>query len=117
VDIRAAQKDAAIETLSGGNQQKALFAKWLIRSPKVLLIDEPTRGVDVAAKTQIHNLITELAADGMAVVVVSSEIEELLALSHRVIVLRHGRPVGTFPRGVDSEVVIAAAFGDEGEQA
>jgi ribose transport system ATP-binding protein len=117
VDIRAAQKDAAIETLSGGNQQKALFAKWLLRSPKILLIDEPTRGVDVAAKTQIHNLITELAADGMAVVVVSSEIEELLALSHRVIVLRHGRPVGTFPRGVDSEVVIAAAFGDEGEQA
>ena len=85
------------------------------RSPKVLLIDEPTRGVDVAAKSQIHHLITELAADGMAVVCVSSEIEELLALSHRVLVLRHGRPVGNFPRGVDREVVISAAFGDEGE--
>lgn len=116
VDIRAANPGAAIETLSGGNQQKALFAKWLIRSPRVLLIDEPTRGVDVHAKTQIHHLITGLAADGMAVVCVSSEIEELLALSHRVLVLRHGEPVGEFPRGTTPEVVIAAAFGDaEGE--
>jgi ABC-type sugar transport system ATPase subunit len=117
VDIRGARRDAAVETLSGGNQQKALFAKWLVRSPRVLLIDEPTRGVDVAAKSQIHHLITELAADGMAVVCVSSEIEELLALSHRVIVLRHGRTVGDFPRGTDREVIIAAAFGDEGESA
>ncbi|MBL7255491.1 sugar ABC transporter ATP-binding protein [Paractinoplanes lichenicola] len=116
VDIRAADPEAAIETLSGGNQQKALFAKWLLRKPKVLLIDEPTRGVDVAAKTQIHHLITGLAADGMAVVCVSSEIEELLALSHRVLVLRHGEPVGEYPRGTTPEVVIAAAFGsDEGE--
>ena len=115
VDIRAASKDAPIETLSGGNQQKALFAKWLLCSPRVLLIDEPTRGVDVAAKSQIHRLITELAADGMAVVCVSSEIEELLALSHRVLVLRHGRPVGEFPRGTSREAVIAAAFGDQGE--
>jgi ABC-type sugar transport system ATPase subunit len=113
VDIRAASKDAAIETLSGGNQQKALFAKWLLCSPRVLLIDEPTRGVDVAAKTQIHHLITDLAADGMAVVCVSSEIEELLALAHRVLVLRHGRPVGEFPRGTTREIVVAAAFGDQ----
>jgi ABC-type sugar transport system ATPase subunit len=112
VDIRGATKDAAIETLSGGNQQKALFAKWLLCSPRVLLIDEPTRGVDVAAKTQIHHLITELAADGMAVVCVSSEIEELLALSHRVLVLRHGKAVGEFPRGTSREIVVAAAFGD-----
>ena len=112
VDIRAADPQAPIETLSGGNQQKALFAKWLLRAPKVLLIDEPTRGVDVAAKTQIHHLITGLAADGMAVVCVSSEIEELLALSHRVLVLRHGEPVGEYPRGTTPEVVVAAAFGD-----
>lgn len=113
VDIRAADPAAPIETLSGGNQQKALFAKWLLNEPRVLLIDEPTRGVDVAAKTQIHHLITDLAADGMAVVCVSSEIEELLALSHRVLVLRHGRPVGEFPRGTSREVVVAAAFGDQ----
>jgi ribose transport system ATP-binding protein len=115
VDIRAADPAAAIETLSGGNQQKALFAKWLLNKPRVLLIDEPTRGVDVAAKTQIHHLITDLAADGLAVVCVSSEIEELLALSHRVLVLRHGRPVGEFPRGTSREVVVAAAFGDQQE--
>ncbi|GGM02047.1 sugar ABC transporter ATP-binding protein [Nakamurella endophytica] len=113
VDIRAAKPDAAIQTLSGGNQQKALFAKWLLRKPSVLLIDEPTRGVDVAAKSQIHRMIVDLAADGMAVVVVSSEIEELLELSHRAIVLRHGRVVGEFPRGTPRERVIAAAFGDE----
>jgi len=115
VDIRAADPDAAIETLSGGNQQKALFAKWLLREPRVLLIDEPTRGVDVAAKTQIHRLIVELARDGMGVVVVSSEIEELLELSHRALVLRHGRLIGEFPRGAPREAVIAAAFGDVGE--
>ncbi|MDQ1542141.1 MAG: ribose transport system ATP-binding protein [Actinomycetota bacterium] len=115
VDIRAADKSAPIETLSGGNQQKALFAKSLLLSPQVLLVDEPTRGVDVAAKAQIHRLIIELAADGMAVVCVSSEIEELLALSHRVLVLRHGHPAGDFPRGTPREIVIAAAFGDEGD--
>ena len=117
VDVRAARSDASIETLSGGNQQKALFGKWLLRSPRVLLIDEPTRGVDVAAKTQIHRLIVDLAAQGMAVVCVSSEIEELLGLSHRVMVLRHGRAVGDFPRGTPREVVIAAAFGEQGETA
>src|SRR6266568_2016370 len=106
VDIRAATRDSVIQTLSGGNQQKALFAKWLLRKPRVLLIDEPTRGVDVAAKSQIHRLILDLAADGMAVICVSSEIEELLALSHRVLVLRHGRAVNSFPRGTDREIVI-----------
>jgi len=115
VDVRAADPGAPVETLSGGNQQKALFAKWLLRSPRVLLIDEPTRGVDVAAKAQIHQLVTSLAADGMAVVCVSSEIEELLGLSHRVLVLRHGRVVGDHPRGTPRETVIANAFGDEGE--
>ncbi|MTD15569.1 ATP-binding cassette domain-containing protein [Nakamurella sp. YIM 132087] len=117
VDIRAAAPDAPIRTLSGGNQQKALFAKWLLRRPQVLLVDEPTRGVDVAAKTQIHRLIVDLAAEGMAVVVVSSEIEELLELSHRALVLRHGRIVGEFPRGTPRERVIAAAFGDHPEDA
>lgn len=113
VDIRAARSDAPIRTLSGGNQQKALFAKWLLREPSVLLIDEPTRGVDVAAKGAIHQLIVDQAAEGMAVIVVSSEIEELLELSHRVLVLRRGRAVAEFGRGTAREVVIAAAFGDQ----
>jgi ribose transport system ATP-binding protein len=111
VDIRAAAPEATVQTLSGGNQQKAVFAKWLLGRPKVLLVDEPTRGVDVAAKTQIHRLLVGLAAEGTAVVVVSSDIEELLALTHRVIVLRHGRVAGEFARGVPSEAVMAVAFG------
>ena len=115
VDIRAARLDAPVETLSGGNQQKALFAKWLLRKPRVLLVDEPTRGVDVAAKTQIHNLIVGLARDGLAVVVVSSEIEELLGLAHRVLVLRHGGVVGEFTRSAPRESVMGAAFGHEGD--
>jgi len=113
VDIRAARPDAAIRTLSGGNQQKALFAKWLLREPQVLLIDEPTRGVDVAAKSAIHRLVVDLAAQGLAVVIVSSEIEELLELSHRVLVMRRGRAVAEFDRGTPRETVIAAAFGDQ----
>lgn len=115
VDIRAARLDSPVETLSGGNQQKALFAKWLLRRPKVLLVDEPTRGVDVAAKTQIHNMIVELAREGMAVVVVSSEIEELLGLAHRVVVLRQGHLVGEFTRSAPRESVMGAAFGHEGD--
>jgi ribose transport system ATP-binding protein len=104
-----------VSSLSGGNQQKIVFARGLAANCRILLVDEPTRGVDVAAKAQIHRLIIELAADGMAVVCVSSEIEELLALSHRVLVLRHGHPAGDFPRGTPREIVIAAAFGDEGD--
>jgi ABC-type sugar transport system ATPase subunit len=117
VDVRAAKADAAIETLSGGNQQKALFAKWLLAKPRVLLVDEPTRGVDIAAKAAIHHLIVELAGEGMAVVLVSSEIEEVLGLAHRVLVLRHGRLAGEFGRGAPREDVIAAAFGQEGGDA
>lgn len=116
VDVRGARLDAPVETLSGGNQQKALFAKWLLRMPRVLLVDEPTRGVDVAAKTQIHRLIVDLARQGMAVVVVSSEIEELLGLAHRVLVLRQGRVVGDFARAAPRESVMGAAFGHEGDE-
>lgn len=99
VGIRAGAPEAAVQTLSGGNQQKAVFAKWLLAQPRVLLVDESTRGVDVAAKVQIHRFLVGLATEGTAVVVVSSDIEELLALAHRVIVLRHGRVAGEFARG------------------
>jgi ABC-type sugar transport system ATPase subunit len=115
VDVRAASLEVPIWTLSGGNQQKALFGKWLLTKPRILLVDEPTRGVDIAAKTQIHRMIVNLAGEGMAVVVVSSDLEELLALAHRVAVLRRGALVAEFDRGTSPEVVISAAFGDEGE--
>ena len=113
VDVRGSDLSGSIWKFSGGNQQKALFGKWLAISPAVLLVDEPTRGVDIAAKVQIHKMLVELAAQGLAVLLVSSEIEEVLALSHRVLVMRHGRIVAEFPRGADRERVMIAAFGAE----
>jgi rhamnose transport system ATP-binding protein len=94
--IRTPSVDAAVSTLSGGNQQKVLFAKWLVRPPRVLVADEPTRGVDVGAKRQIHELIIDLAQQGMAVLLISSELEEVLGLAHRVLVMRLGRVVAEY---------------------
>jgi ribose transport system ATP-binding protein len=112
VDVRAASLEAPVVSLSGGNQQKVLFAKWLVRRPIVLLADEPTRGVDVGATAQIHKLIAELAAEGMGVLLISSEIEEVLGLAHRVLVVRGGRIVEEFS-GTEAtmEAVMAKAFG------
>jgi ABC-type sugar transport system ATPase subunit len=86
-----------VRTLSGGNQQKVVLGRWL-RDTRVLLLDEPTRGVDVSAKAEIHRHLRELAASGMALVVASSEIPELLALSDRIVVMRQGRMVGELDR-------------------
>ena len=110
VDLRGVRAGATIASLSGGNQQKALFAKWLLYPPAVLLVDEPTRGVDVAAKSRIHSMIVELAAKGTAVVVVSSELEEVIGLSHRVNVMRKGRLVAEFDRNAARDDVMASAF-------
>lgn len=107
--IRGAGLDRPAWTLSGGNQQRSVFGKWLVRSPRVLLVDEPTRGVDVAAKVQIHRLITGLAARGVGVLMASSEVEEVLGLAHRVLVMRDGRIAGEFPRGATAEDVLASA--------
>jgi ABC-type sugar transport system ATPase subunit len=91
--VRAASPAMAVGSLSGGNQQKALFAKWVMAGPRVLLMDEPTRGVDVGAKTEIYRIINKLTADGVAVVLVSSDLPELVAMSDRVVVMREGRIV------------------------
>ena len=88
-DIRGSI-DGPTLRLSGGNQQKVLLAKWLVGSPKVLILDEPTRGVDVGAKMAIYEIIRECAASGVAVIVVSSELEEVLGLAHRVLVMSGG---------------------------
>jgi rhamnose transport system ATP-binding protein len=110
-DVRARSLEAAVTTLSGGNQQKALFAKWLARTPRVLLADEPTRGVDVGAKRQIHELIVRLAREGMAVLLISSELEEVLGLSHRVLVMRRGRVVAEYGSAdATMDRVLTAAF-------
>jgi ribose transport system ATP-binding protein len=83
----------AVRTLSGGNQQKVVLARWLLRECRVLLLDEPTRGVDVGARSEIYALVRSLADSGVAVVVVSSEVEEVLGLSDRVLVVREGAVV------------------------
>jgi len=85
-------------TLSGGNQQKVVLAKWLNTSPEILILDEPTRGVDVGAKYEIYGIINELAAQGKAVIVISSELPELLGLSDRIYTIAEGRITGDVPR-------------------
>jgi len=90
LDVRPAGVDRAVRTLSGGNQQKVVLARWLLRDCRVLLLDEPTRGVDVGARTEIYGLVQRLASEGVAVVVVSSEVEEVLGLADRVLVIREG---------------------------
>jgi len=93
LDVRPAGVTRAVRTLSGGNQQKVVLARWLLRDCRVLLLDEPTRGVDVGARTEIYQLIRRLADSGVAVVVVSSEVEEVLGLADRVLVIREGEVV------------------------
>jgi ribose transport system ATP-binding protein len=93
LSIKTSSTEAAITSLSGGNQQKVMFGKALRLAPKVLLLDEPTQGIDVGAKSQIHQLVDDAAADGVAVVVASTDTEELVRLCHRVVVLVEGVPV------------------------
>jgi ribose transport system ATP-binding protein len=96
----------AISKLSGGNQQKVIIAKWISRPPKVFILDEPTRGIDVGARAAIYDVIANLARSGMAVVVVSSDLEEVLGLSHRVLVLSRGRQRGILDRSEASNVAV-----------
>jgi ABC-type sugar transport system ATPase subunit len=111
LDVRAPSTRTLVGNLSGGNQQKVLFAKWLAAEPKLLIADEPTRGIDVAAKQQIHALIADLAEAGMGVLLISSEIEEVLGLAHRVLVMRRGRIVDELAGDeATQETVMRAAF-------
>jgi len=99
-------------TLSGGNQQKVVLGKWLLTGPKVLFLDEPTRGIDVGAKQEIYAEINKLAREGLAIVLVSSELPEVLGLSDRVLVLHEGRVTGEFTRKeATPEKVMTAATG------
>ena len=92
--IRTPSIEAPVGTLSGGNQQKVALARWLATKPRLLILDEPTQGVDIGAKAEIHRLIRALAADGLAILLISSELTELLGLAHRIGVMRGGRLVG-----------------------
>ena len=105
--IRAADSDMPIALLSGGNQQKALLARWLATAPGVLILDEPTRGIDVAAKQELMNEVMRLAREGMAVLFISSEIDEVLRISDRIVVMRDRRKAGELARGASEAEVMA----------
>lgn len=111
LDIRLAHAGIAVGSLSGGNQQKVSIGKWLATEPQILILDEPTRGVDIGAKREIYQLIHNLAASGKACLLISSELNEILGLCHRVIVLREGRVAGELTGKLEEEAVMKLAAG------
>jgi ribose transport system ATP-binding protein len=112
LDVRPRKPEFTMADLSGGNQQKVVLARWLRLEPKVLVLDEPTQGVDVGAKSDIHTLIDEAAAQGTAVLVASTDHEELVRLCHRVLVMRRGRIADEISGGrMDHDVITAATIG------
>jgi len=108
--IRAYSGEQIVSKLSGGNQQKVVVGKWLASNPRVLIVDEPTRGVDVGAKAEIHRLLSELAAQGLAVIMISSELPEILGMSDRVLVMREGRIVAEFDIAEATQEAVGAAM-------
>jgi ribose transport system ATP-binding protein len=112
--VRAIGIDQTAANLSGGNQQKVVIAKWLARTPHVLILDEPTRGVDVGAKSEIYALMDEFARQGLAVLMISSDLEEILGMSDRVLVMHQGRLAGELSREqLSEEAVMRLATGGE----
>jgi len=108
--IRASGIGQVVNKLSGGNQQKVVLGKWLASAPKVLILDEPTRGIDVGAKAEIHRLMSELARQGIAILMISSELTEIMGMSDRILVMREGRIVAEFARTEATREAIATAM-------
>ena len=118
LEVKTNALDTVAATLSGGNQQKVVLAKWLSRNPKLLIIDEPTRGIDVGTKSEVHRLLSELAGQGMAVLMISSELPEVLGMADRVLVMREGRLTGELSRAeATQESVMHLATHDATEPA
>jgi rhamnose transport system ATP-binding protein len=114
LQVKAAKLSDPVSTLSGGNQQKVVLAKWLANSPTVLIVDEPTRGIDVGTKAEVHRLLSELAREGLAVLMVSSELPEVLGMADRVLVMHEGRLVKELSREqAGEESVMFAATGQQ----
>jgi ABC-type sugar transport system ATPase subunit len=115
--IRSTGVDELVEALSGGNQQKVVIAKWLATKPRVLILDEPTRGVDIGAKVEVHRIMADLAASGLGIILISSELPEVLAMSDRILVLHEGRISAEIPRSdATEERVMYAATGQTSEE-
>jgi L-arabinose transport system ATP-binding protein len=103
-----------VRKLSGGNQQKVVLARWLARKPKVLILDEPTRGIDIGAKAEIYQIIADLAKEGVALLVISSELPEVLGLADRVVVMQNGRITGELDRAeATEERILSLAMADD----
>jgi inositol transport system ATP-binding protein len=98
LNIRMSGPEQLVANLSGGNQQKVVLARWLALGPKVLIVDEPTRGIDIGAKVEVHNLLFEMARRGIAVIAISSELPEVLAVADRIVTMREGRVTGEVMR-------------------
>jgi ribose transport system ATP-binding protein len=111
LDVRTARFDNAVDTLSGGNQQKVIIARWLARDPRLLIFAEPTRGIDVAAKSAIYAIMRDLAAKGRAILMISSDLPEVIGVSDRILVMRDGRVAGELSAGATEEDVMALAVG------
>jgi inositol transport system ATP-binding protein len=107
--IKISSRDQTVNDLSGGNQQKVVIAKWLATRPRVLILDEPTRGIDVAAKAEVHHIVDQLAGEGVSIVLISSELPEILALSDRVLVMHEGRVKAVLARSEASQESIMGA--------
>ncbi len=118
MEIKAASWKVNADTLSGGNQQKVVLAKWLATDPRILILDEPTKGIDVATKAAVHEFVSEMASKGLAVILVSSEMPEVLGMADRIVVMHEGRVTRTFNRDeANSDNIILAATGHESEHA
>ena len=115
LDVKTAGVAAAITSLSGGNQQKCIIGRWLLTRPKVLLLDDPTRGVDVGAKAELYRLMDRLCRDGLGIIVTSSELPELLTVCDRILVLCEGRLTGQFSRAEATEERIMEAATNRGD--
>lgn len=112
LSIRTPSVKVEVEKLSGGNQQKVMLSKWLNAKPKLLILDEPTRGIDVGAKVEVHHMIDDLAKQGLGVILISSDLPEVLAMSDRVVVMREGKQMGVFERDeATQENIMTAAMG------
>jgi rhamnose transport system ATP-binding protein len=118
LDLRASSLSQDVGTLSGGNQQKVVIAKWLATGPKVIILDEPTKGIDIGSKAAVHQFMGELVAQGLAVIMVSSELPEVMGMSDRIVVMREGRMVTTLDnKDVSAEALVSAAAGIRGDDA
>ena len=115
--IRATGVDQLASALSGGNQQKVVLGKWLASEPRVLILDEPTRGIDIGAKVEVHRIISELAAAGLAIILISSDLPEVLAMSDRILVLHEGSVTAEIARADATEEAVMYAATAQGKVA